>query len=147
MQSTINIKDLTIVSTSDENILDTKTIIKNDKSYKQVLFGRMKREENPETYGTFNDIKWDLSNVEMILDKKVIKFINSRSPKDKQKIKEKLQLLEKKPYPMNFQINSKKVQYKEGFSLRIDNFIFIYDVEDNEIVIYTEIADNKGDVY
>ena len=107
----------------------------------------MKREENPETYGTFNDIKWDLSNVEMILDKKVIKFINSRSPKDKQKIKEKLQLLEKNPYPMNFQINSKKVQYKEGFSLRIDNFIFIYDVEDDDIVIYTEIADNKGDVY
>jgi mRNA interferase RelE/StbE len=147
MQSTINIKDLTIVSTSDENILDIKTIIKNDKNYKQVLFGRMKREENPETYGTFNDIKWDLSDVEMILDKKVIKFINSRSPKDKQKIKEKLQLLEKNPYPMNFQINSKKVQYKEGFNLRIDNFIFIYDVEDNEIVIYTEIADNKGDVY
>ena len=147
MQSTINIKDLTIVSTSDENILDIKTIIKNDKNYKQVLFGRMKREENPETYGTFNDIKWDLSNVEMILDKKVIKFINSRSPKDKQKIKEKLQLLEKNPYPMNFQINSKKVQYKESFSLRIDNFIFIYDVEDDDIVIYTEIADNKGDVY
>ena len=97
MQSTINIKDLTIVSTSDENILDIKTIIKNDKNYKQVLFGRMKREENPETYGTFNDIKWDLSNVEIILDKKVIKFINSRSPKDKQKIKEKLQLLEKNP--------------------------------------------------
>ena len=48
---------------------------------------------------------------------------------------------------MNFQINSKKVQYKEGFSLRIDNFIFIYDVEDDDIVIYTEIADNKGDVY
>ena len=147
MQSTINIKDLTIVSTSDENILDIKTIIKNDKNYKQVLFGRMKREENPETYGTFNDIKWDLSNVEIILDKKVIKFINSRSPKDKQKIKEELQLLEKNPYPINFQINSKKVQYKEGFSLRIGNFIFIYDVEDDEIVIYTEIADNKGDVY
>ena len=147
MQSTINIKDLTIVSTSDENILDIKTIIKNDKNYKQVLFGRMKREENPETYGTFNDIKWDLANVEIILDKKVIKFINSRSPKDKQKIKEKLQLLEKNPYPRNFQINSKKVQYKEAFSLRIDNFIFIYDVEDDDIVIYTEIADNKGDVY
>ena len=83
----------------------------------------------------------------LIHHKRVIKFINSRNPKDKQKIKEKLQLLEKNPYPMNFQINSKKVQYKEGFSLRIGNFIFIYDVEDDEIVIYTEIADNKGDVY
>ena len=83
----------------------------------------------------------------MKLEKKKKKFIKSRSPKEKKKIKEKLQLLEKNPYPMNFQINSKKVQYKEGFSLRIDNFIFIDDVEDDDIVIYTEIADNKGDVY
>ena len=147
MQSTIDLKDSAIVSTSDENILDIKTIIRNDKNYKHVLSGRMKKEENPETYGIFDDVKWDSANVDIILDKKVIKFINSRSPKDKQKIKEELQLLEKNPYPINFQINSKKVQYKEGFSLRIGNFIFIYDVEDDEIVIYTEIANNKGDVY
>jgi len=59
MQVTIDTSDVKIVSTSDDNILDIETITKNDKDYKNLLFGRMKREENPETYGTFDDVKWD----------------------------------------------------------------------------------------
>lgn len=62
---------------------------------------------------------------------KVIKFINSRNPKDKQKIKEKFELL----------------QNKNGFRLRINNYRFIYDVLENELIIYMEDADNKGDIY
>jgi len=83
----------------------------------------------------------------IILDKKVIKFINSRSPKDKLKIKEELKLLQKNPYPQNFQAASKKPPYKEGFKLKIGNCIFIYDVEDDEVVIYMENAQKRGNVY
>ena len=80
----------------------------------------------------------------IILHKKVIKFINSRNPKEKQKIKEKFELLQNNPYPVNFQIDSKKLQNRDGFRLRIGNYRFIYDVVENELIIYMEDADNRG---
>ncbi len=83
----------------------------------------------------------------IILHKKVIKFINSRNPKDKQKIKEKFELLQNNPYPANFQLDSKKLKNRDGFRLRIGNYRFIYDVVENELVIYMEDADNRGDIY
>jgi mRNA-degrading endonuclease RelE of RelBE toxin-antitoxin system len=42
------------------------------------------------------------------LHKKVIKFINSRNPKDKQIIKEKLTLLQANPYPKSDTLDIKK---------------------------------------
>ena len=48
---------------------------------------------------------------------------------------------------MNFQIDSKKLQNKDGFRLRIGNYRFIYDVVEEELIIYMENADNRGDVY
>ncbi len=36
---------------------------------------------------------------------------------------------------------------RDGFRLRIGNYRFIYDVEENELVIYMEDADNRGDIY
>jgi mRNA interferase RelE/StbE len=83
----------------------------------------------------------------IILHKKVIKFINNRTPKDKQRIKEKFEILQNNPYPINFQIDCKKLQNKDGFRLRIGNYRFIYDVVEDELVIYIDDADNRGDIY
>ena len=83
----------------------------------------------------------------IIPHKRVIKFINSRNPKDKQRIKEKFEQLQQNPYPTNLEIDSKKLQNKDGFRLRIGGYRFIYDVVDEELVIYMEEGDNRGDIY
>ncbi len=83
----------------------------------------------------------------IIPHKRVIKFISSRNPKDKHKIKEKFQQLQQNPYPTNTEIDSKKLQNKNGFRLRIGGYRFIYDVVDEELVIYMEKGDNRGDIY
>ena len=79
--------------------------------------------------------------------KKVIKFINSRNPKDKLRIKAKFLELEKNPYPSNEKVSIKKLQGRAGFRLRVGSYRFIYDVVDSELVIYMEEADNRGDIY
>jgi len=79
--------------------------------------------------------------------KRVIKFINSRTSKDKKRIKEKFELLQQNPYPSNFKLDSKKLQNRNGFRLRVGNYRFIYDVVDEELIIYIENADNRGDIY
>jgi len=83
----------------------------------------------------------------IIPHKRVIKFINSRNPKDKQKIKEKLQQLQINPYPSNNETDTKKMINKIGYRLRIGNYRFIYDVVDEELIIYMEDANNRGDIY
>ena len=80
----------------------------------------------------------------IIPHKKVIKFINSRSPKEKQRIKAKFQ---QNPYPSNIQIDSKKLQNQNGFRLRVGSYRFIYDIVEEELVIYVEKGDNRGDIY
>lgn len=44
-------------------------------------------------------------------------------------------------------IPHKKLQNIDGFRLRIGNYRFIYTVEENELIIYMEQADNRGDIY
>ena len=83
----------------------------------------------------------------IILHKRVIKFINSRTPKEKQKIKEKLQLLQQNPYPTNERADVKKLTNQSTFRLRIGGYRFVYEVVDEELVIYMEKADNRGDIY
>jgi len=83
----------------------------------------------------------------IIIHKKVIKYISSRNPKDKQKIKKKFQQLQQNPYPSNIGIDSKKLQNTNGFRLRIGGYRFIYDVVDEELIIYIENGNNRGDIY
>ena len=83
----------------------------------------------------------------IIPHKRVIKFINSRTPKDKQRIKEKFLKLQQNPYPSNIEIDSKKLQNQNGFRLRVGSYRFIYDIVDEELVIYVEKGDNRGDIY
>lgn len=79
--------------------------------------------------------------------KKVIKFINSRTPKEKARIKEKFDELKINPYPANSKIDSKKLINKNGYRLRLGGYRFIYDVVEDELIIYMEEADNRGDIY
>ena len=83
----------------------------------------------------------------IVLHKRVIKFINSRNHKEKQKIKEKFLQLQHNPYPPNNEADIKKMVNKAGYRLRIANYRFIYDVVDEELVIYMEEANNRGDIY
>jgi mRNA interferase RelE/StbE len=79
--------------------------------------------------------------------KRVIKFISSRTPKEKRRILEKFEQLKINPYPTNTKTDVKKMQNQDGFRLRVGSYRFLYDVVDNELTIYMEEADNRGDVY
>ena len=83
----------------------------------------------------------------LIPHKRVIKFISTRNPKDKQKIKDKFKQLQQNPYPSNTDTDSKKLQNKNGFRLRIGDYRFIYDVVDEELVIYVDNGGHRGDIY
>ena len=84
---------------------------------------------------------------QIIYHKRVVKFINSRDTKEKKRIKKRLDKLKQNPYPTNNEIDIKKLQNRVGFRLRIGNYRFIYDVEDDTLIIYMEDADNRGDIY
>jgi len=83
----------------------------------------------------------------IIPHKRVIKFINSRTPKEKQKIKEKFDELQKNPYPQQAKLDLKKLQNRYGFRLRIGDYRFIYDISDYDLIIYIEDGGNRGDIY
>ena len=83
----------------------------------------------------------------IVYHKSVVKFIKKRVPKEKEKILERLEQLKLNPYPDNESMDIKKLQGRVGFRLRIGNYRFLYDVVDDELVIYMEKADNRGDIY
>jgi mRNA interferase RelE/StbE len=83
----------------------------------------------------------------IIPHKRVIKFINSRTPKEKQKIRVKFEELQKNPYPPHEKLDLRKLQNRYGFRLRIGDYRFIYDISDNDLIIYIEYAGNRGDIY
>jgi mRNA interferase RelE/StbE len=79
--------------------------------------------------------------------KKVVKFIKKRVQKDKNRILEHLKNLKINPYPTNKNLDIKKLHGRSGFRIRIGDFRFLYDIENNKLIIYMENADNRGDVY
>lgn len=83
----------------------------------------------------------------IIPHKRVIKFINKRTAKDKKRIREKFTALQQNPYPNNASTDIKKLKGQNGFRLRVGDYRFLYDVQENELIIYMEDADNRGDIY
>ncbi len=82
------------------------------------------------------------------LHKRVVKFIEKRNPKERLRIKEKFLQLQENPYPSNPTIDIKKMQNSGyGFRLRVGDYRFLYDVFEDELIIYMEKADNRGDIY
>ena len=83
----------------------------------------------------------------IIPHKKVSKFINSRNSKEKQRIKEKFKLLQENPYPTNNETDTKKMTNQNIYRLRVGNFRFLYKVVEEELIIYMNDGDNRGDIY
>ncbi len=79
--------------------------------------------------------------------KRVVKFIKRRVPREKDRILERLEKLKRDPYPTNENLDIKKIQGKKGYRLRVGDYRFLYDIEDNKLIIYMEDADNRGDIY
>jgi len=83
----------------------------------------------------------------VIYKKQVVKFIKKRVPTDKERILNQIDKLKKNPYPTNESLDIKKLQAQNGFRLRVGDYRFLYDVIDDELVIYMEDANNRGDIY
>ena len=84
---------------------------------------------------------------EIKLNKKVVKFIESRTKAEKKAIKEKFELLMENPYPPHPSADLKKMQGTTTFRLRIGKYRFIYEVVEDERIIYVEKSGSRGDVY
>jgi mRNA interferase RelE/StbE len=82
----------------------------------------------------------------LISKKSVIKFIEKRVPKEKSVIEEKLKVLKLNPYPNDF-LDIKKLSNSEYYRLRINNYRFIYEIIEDELVILMVKSDNRGDIY
>jgi mRNA interferase RelE/StbE len=82
------------------------------------------------------------------LHKRVVKFIQSRNPRERQRIKAKLLKLRENPYPVNSEIDSKQLKnHQMAYRLRVGNYRFLYEIIENELIIYIGYADNRGDIY
>jgi len=79
--------------------------------------------------------------------KRVAKFINSRTLKDRERIKQKIEEIKRNPYPTNTKADIKKLKNAVGFRLRVGDYRFIYEIVDEELTIYMEHGDNRGDIY
>jgi len=82
----------------------------------------------------------------LILNKKSIKFINKRSQQDKKNIDSNLSMLKNNPYP-NSLLDIKKLSNTDFYRLRVNNYRFIYEIIDDELVILMVNANNRGDIY
>ncbi len=82
----------------------------------------------------------------LIFKKKVIKFIEKRDIKDREKINSKLKILKTNPYP-NSLLDIKKLANSDFFRLRVNNYRFIYEVLDDELIILMIDGNNRGDIY
>ena len=81
------------------------------------------------------------------LPKKFLKFIQKRNPKEKENIDNKLRLLKENPFATNKQLDIKKLTNSEFYRLRINNYRFIYEIINDELVILMLDSDNRGDIY
>ena len=69
------------------------------------------------------------------------KFINSRSPKEKQRILHEV-------YKLPFHHNTLKMQgYDNRFRLRVGDYRIVYERYKDELLIVVVEADNRGDIY
>jgi len=82
----------------------------------------------------------------LTLKKKVIKFIQKRSLKDTENINSKLKILKNNPYP-NSLLDIKKLSNSTFYRLRVNNYRFIYEIINEELIILMIDGDNRGDIY
>lgn len=86
-------------------------------------------------------------NYRLLIHKSVSKFLEKCPSKQRQDIKEKLELL--KQNPINHpQLDIKIMQgYKDLYRLRVGQYRLIYQIKENELIIFLFKAGNRGDIY
>ncbi len=73
------------------------------------------------------------------MSKPVIKFVNSRTPKERQRIKAAFESLQNNPFQNQLDIKKMK-----GMA---NHYRFLYEIIHEQVLIYLYKADNRGDVY
>ncbi len=56
-------------------------------------------------------------------------------------------MLKRDPYPTNELLDIKKLKNSQFYRLRVNDYRFIYEVIDDELVILMLDANNRGDIY
>ncbi len=80
------------------------------------------------------------------LRKQVVKFINSRTPKERTIIAQSLEELRSAPYHNTLDI--KKLQgTDQKYRLRIGDYRFLYAIHHEQVLVYVYKAGNRGDIY
>ncbi|MCF7971768.1 MAG: type II toxin-antitoxin system RelE/ParE family toxin [Methylococcaceae bacterium] len=82
----------------------------------------------------------------LLLHKNVSKFLKKCPGKQKQALKEKLDQL--KQNPLNNTLDIKALQgYNNLYRLRVGQVRLIYQIENDELIIFIIKAGNRGDIY
>lgn len=80
------------------------------------------------------------------LRKQVVKFINSRTPKERKIIAEAFEELRTNPYHNTLDI--KKLRgTDQKYRLRIGDYRFLYALYQEQVLVYVYKAGNRGDIY
>jgi len=86
-------------------------------------------------------------NYRLLLHKNASKFIEKCDKKQKEMIKQKLTLLQSDPRNHS-QLDIKIMQgYSDLYRLRIGQYRLIYQIKENELLIFIMTIGNHGDVY
>jgi mRNA interferase RelE/StbE len=83
----------------------------------------------------------------LLLSKKVTKFIFSLSPKQQKLIYHKFELLRTDPF-VHSELDIKKMKYPiPVYRLRIGKLRFIYEIKQEELIIFVFTGGSRGDIY
>jgi mRNA interferase RelE/StbE len=83
----------------------------------------------------------------LIFKKQVKKFIEKQDKNLKNRLKEAFLNLGDNPYPTNDSLDIKKLKACSEYRLRIGKYRFIYQIEEDVLIIIMEKADSRGDIY
>ncbi len=81
------------------------------------------------------------------IHKQVSKFLIALPTQQRTRIKEKLDLLQTNPY-QNPLLDIKMMQGMDGiYRLRVGKYRILYEINDDELLVYLMDAGSRGDVY
>jgi len=140
LKKTLNEKELDFPVTIEP-------ILPNDSDYEKSknLYGDYKK--NPNNYVSFDKIDWNWCMYQLIFSKKTQKFIEKQDKPTKQRFKNIFIKLSNNPYPNNQELDIKKMTNMSSFRLRVGKYRFIYQVQEEVLIIIVEKGDSRGDVY
>jgi len=81
------------------------------------------------------------------LSSKVVKFFKKRTPKEQTRLLEIFETLKENPYENDLAIKPMKGSNSNEYRLRFGKYRIIYEVIDDELLIYLIDADSRGGIY